>query len=432
MFAQLTIYKERLKHSPLFKDSFWALLGSVLGKGLSLLAGVMVARFLGREVYGEYGLIKSTLLYISVFSTLGLGYTGTRYIAKLYENNQNEIKHIIRLIYRITYASSALMALVLLLFAEQVAVIIKAPEMSPALRMTAIIIVINAVNTSQIGIMSGLKMFKRIAINNTYAGVLTFLTSTLFTYYWGLEGSLISLFVSMLFNAWINYISIRNYCVSFEDKRHSVYSTQEIVSFSIPIALQESLYSVVAWLGSYLIIVYAGYGELGINSAALQWSSVVLFIPGVLKNVVLSYFSSSDNRSSLRNRMIVVNLLATCIPCVIIAAFSSIINTFYGSTYTNLNIVLIISCSGAIFSSISSVIIYELISIGRNWSVFLIRLSRDICVLGLSWFFLSRHYNIQASILVNIVSVSVYAFFMFILCYSIKYYIPITNKNESK
>lgn len=425
----ILIIKKRLNNSPLFKDSFWALLGSVLGKGLSLLAGVVVARFLGREIYGEYGLIKSTLLYISVFSTLGLGYTGTRYIAKLHEGNQNEIKHIIRLIYRITLVSSALMALVLCAFAEQVAVIIKAPEMTSSLRLTAIIIVINAVNTSQIGVMSGLKMFKRTAINNTYAGVLTFVTSTLFTYYWGLDGSIISLFVSMLFNAWINFISIKKYCTPFGDKHESIYKTKEIVTFSIPIALQESLYSLVTWLGSYLIIYYAGYGELGINSAALQWSSVVLFIPGVLKNVTLSYFSSSDNGTSLRKKMILVNFMATFIPCVFIAAFSGIINRFYGGTFTNLNIVLIISCSGSIFSSISSVIIYELISIGRNWSVFFIRLSRDLCVLGLCWFLLSRRFEIQASVLVNAVTVSVYAVFMCILFYVVK---SLYKHNQSK
>ena len=416
MRFQISTFRDRLQNSPLLKDSFWALLGSVVGKGLSLLAGMMVARFLGQEIYGEYGLIKSTLLYVSVFSTLGLGYTGTRYIAKAYTERKDEIRHIIRVIYRVTFASSVLMALVLFIFAQQVANVIKAPDMTFALRMTAVIIVINAVNTSQIGIMSGLKMFKRIAINNTQAGVVTFLTSAIFTYFWGLNGSLSSLFVSMLFNAWINYVSIRNNCDSFEDRRDSVYSTREIVNFSIPIALQESLYSVVTWLGSYMIIYYAGYGELGINSAALQWSSVVLFIPGVLKNVTLSYFSSSDNSTLLRNKMILVNFLATFIPCVFIAAFSTIINDFYGPSFTNLNIVLVISCSCSIFSSISSVIIYELISLGKNWSVFIFRLSRDMSVLCLSWFFLSQHYHIQASVLVNIVTASVYAIFMCILC----------------
>ena len=412
-------YKLRISHNSLFKDSFWALLGSVLGKGLSLLAGIMVARFLGREVYGEYGLIKSTLLNISVFSTLGLGYTGTRYIAKAYEECKNEIKHIIRVIYHVTYISSAIMALLLFGFAQQVANVIKAPDMTVALRLTAIIIVINAVNTSQIGMMSGLKQFRQIAINNTYAGILTFITSTVFTYVWGLSGSLLALFVSMLFNAIINNLSIRKACKPFGDKGASVYSTKEIITFSIPIALQESLYSIVAWLGSYLIVTYANYGELGINSAAMQWSSVILFIPGVMKNVLLSYFSSSHDTIILRKRMILINFIATFVPWLFILLFSRFISSFYGETYTNLHLVLIIGCLTPIFASISSVIIYELISLGENWRVFFIRFFRDLSSLLISWYCLSHFVSIQASIMVNMVSASVAFLFMIILVFTI-------------
>ncbi|HIX44931.1 MAG TPA: oligosaccharide flippase family protein, partial [Candidatus Barnesiella excrementipullorum] len=49
-------FLDRLKQSSIFKDSFWALLGNVLGKGLALIAGIVVARFLGNETYGEYGM----------------------------------------------------------------------------------------------------------------------------------------------------------------------------------------------------------------------------------------------------------------------------------------------------------------------------------------------------------------------------------------
>ena len=73
----------RLKQSRLFADSFWALVGSAAGKGLSLIAGIAVARFLGSELYGEYGTIKNTLLMIAIFSSMGLGYSATKFIARL-------------------------------------------------------------------------------------------------------------------------------------------------------------------------------------------------------------------------------------------------------------------------------------------------------------------------------------------------------------
>lgn len=72
----------RFKESKLFKDSAWALIGSILGRGLSLFAGIAVARFLGKKIYGEYGMIKSNLVLVSVFSTFGLGYTATKFCSK--------------------------------------------------------------------------------------------------------------------------------------------------------------------------------------------------------------------------------------------------------------------------------------------------------------------------------------------------------------
>ena len=72
----------QLRKSSLMRDSFWALLGNVLGKGLALVAGIAVARFLGSEEYGEYGMIRNNLTMIAIFSSLGLGYTATKFIAE--------------------------------------------------------------------------------------------------------------------------------------------------------------------------------------------------------------------------------------------------------------------------------------------------------------------------------------------------------------
>ena len=386
----------RLKNSALLKDSFWALLGSVLGKGLSLVAGILVARFLGKEMYGQYGILKNTLLNIAVFSTLGLGYTGTRFVAKYIESG---VSRTIRLIYQITIIASFVMAVVVFIFAQPLAVFIKAPELDGALRLTAIIIVFNAINTSQIGILSGFKAFKEIAKNNVYAGIVTFILSGVLAYFWALDGALWALLASTCFNVLINYLSVvrirKQYAL---DETGESVQAKEIISFSIPIALQESMYFIVSFLSSYILITYAGYGELGITSAAAQWSGILLFIPGVMKNVMLSYFSSMDSTVSLRKKLILINGLSTFVPWLFIALLSRFIASFYGETFNNLYIVIIIACLGSIFSSISSVIVYEFISQGRNWMMFFLRLSRDGLSLLLAWYCLSHIVTIQGSI----------------------------------
>lgn len=70
------------RHNSLFVDSIWALTGNAVGKLCALIAGIFVARFLGRDIYGEYSVIRNTLFVIAVFSTLGLGYSATKFIAE--------------------------------------------------------------------------------------------------------------------------------------------------------------------------------------------------------------------------------------------------------------------------------------------------------------------------------------------------------------
>ena len=37
-----------------------------------MLAGIVIANFLGVDAYGEFGIVKTTMLYIAGFATLGL------------------------------------------------------------------------------------------------------------------------------------------------------------------------------------------------------------------------------------------------------------------------------------------------------------------------------------------------------------------------
>ena len=65
----LTEITHRLRNSQLFKDSFWAVFGNGLGNFLLLMAGILIARLLGKDVYGEYGMVKTTMFHMAAFST---------------------------------------------------------------------------------------------------------------------------------------------------------------------------------------------------------------------------------------------------------------------------------------------------------------------------------------------------------------------------
>ena len=136
-----------IRHNAIAKDSSWAVVGSAMGKALSMVAGIVIARLLGADVFGEYGMVKSTLAYVATFSTFGLGYTATKYIAQCKPNDTDSIRKIIISSTRITVATSGIMAMLLLLFANKLSV---EPHLIPVLRYTALILIFNAVNTTQL------------------------------------------------------------------------------------------------------------------------------------------------------------------------------------------------------------------------------------------------------------------------------------------
>lgn len=395
--SSLLKYTAIIKNSRLAKDSVWAVLGSIVGKGLALVAGIFIARLLGKEIYGEYGIIKNTLTYLAIVSTFGFGYTATKYVAEYKERNSPRTKWLVRNILLFTVFFSSLLTIVLFVFAEPIAIFIKAPELSIIFQKYGVVVVFNAIVSTQIGILSGFKNFKANAKVNCYSGILLFIFSVLFTYYGGLDGAILALLLSFIFHSILDDIIIRSSLKSFpkieKGKNGDLIS---MISFSFPIALQEGLYTVVRWITAYLLIKYSNYGEVGLSSVAATWAAIVIFIPGMLKNVMFSYLTTAENHNHLVNRLLLFNFVSTVIPVVILIAFSRIICSFYGPSFTGLPIVFIISLVSAVFTSVSEVYCYDFISRGFPWTIFIARLLRDIMILIVGWLILSNVSNKHA------------------------------------
>ena len=368
--VSLHTFCERLKSSDLFKDSFWALAGSALGKGLSLLAGIAVARFLGKEVYGEYGTIRTTLFYIAIVSTFGFGYTATKFVADYISEKPEKLKSLVWTFLKITLVFSGLLALVQIIFAASIALFIDAPNLEFQLRFFSLLIILNGLQTTQIAILSC---------------------------FCGLSGALGALMLSFVVQVILNQIIIRHALTQYNSNekvsRSEIYS---MLGFSIPVALQESLYTIVHWIGLLLLIHFANYGEVGLSSAAALWQSVVIFVPAMLKNVMFSYLSSSDNHSSLINKLLLVNFLSSLLPVSIVILFSGFISSFYGVSFVGLPKVLNISAAAALFICLSEVYCYEFISRGKPWIVFIARLVRDMFILILTYIILQQINESQA------------------------------------
>lgn len=383
----------RFRNSALLKDSSWSLIGNIVGKGFSLIAGIVVARCLGKEVYGEYGIIKSTLLMIALFSSFGLGISATKFIAEAKENYPSKLRSIELSCNLIALIVSGVIAFFVFLFAGKISILIEAPHLTNILRWSAFAIILNAINTTQIGVLGGFKAYKITARNNIIAGIATFVATVPLTVVYGFIGAIIALLFSLTINCLINRFSIRK-LLPRENDRINRQQLHSIVTFSFPIALQESLYSITSWLASFVIIKYSNYGELGICNAATQWTAVLAFVPGALRNVALSHFSSANNDAEksklILKKLLQINLLSTLLPCIIVWIFSGIICSMYGSQFVGLQSVLNVMAFGAVINSLSNILTQELIAKNQNWFLFFSRFIRDVGIILITYYILRK------------------------------------------
>lgn len=413
-----SIIKQKLLNSRLFKDSFWAVFGNGIGNALMLLSGILIARLLGKDLYGEYGVVKSTMFYIASFATFGLGFTSTKYIAQYIGEQKQYVKSIMRDSITITMAFSGLIALVLILFAQQLANFVDTPSLKIAFQVLAGVIVFKALTTTQIGLLSGYKAFKTTARNSVASGAFLLVSCVPLAYFWGLKGSLLALLLSQAFNSAINYISIRKISKSLPDQINKDFK-KELVGFSFPVALQESSFTICHWTAIMLLTKYASAGELGLYSAGAQWNSIIIMIPSLLNNVVLSYLSSSASNTQQHNKtvktMLLVNFVCTLIPFMVVYVFANLIGMFYGPTFSELPLILRVITFSTIFECCSSVFKSELMSQGHTWLLFSMRCVRDIALVSLVFVILRFTNGVNGALNYAWITVVVSAIFLLLM-----------------
>lgn len=358
-----------------------------------LIAGIIIAQYLGRDLFGEYGIAKTTMLYVGGFANLGLDKSMTAYIARSLTTSPQNIRSLIIDAVQINIGTSFLLAVALAVFAEPVAIYLDAPGLTMCFKMLAVIVIFRSLQVTGSGILGGFGKYKIIGINNILSSIIMVVCAATFTYYWGLIGALSALAFSQAVNTTLNFISIYKYTKTLP-KQVRYSQKKELVIVSSPLALVDISYTITHWFSAAILTKFAGLGQMGLYSAASQWYAVILIIPGLLINVILSHLSktSADEVAHYRllKRLLLVNLVCTALPFTIVYVLAPWITSLYGSSFANLTSILRVLMFAAFFQCISNVFYSEFIAKKYTWQVFIIRLLRDILSLGLCYWLIMR------------------------------------------
>ncbi len=313
------------------RGAFWSLAGSVASQALNFSASVATARLLGKVFFGELGMVRATVAMLGVFAGIGLGMTAGKHVAEFRTKDPTRAGRMIGLAASMTWITSSLMALLVLLMAPMMAGwVMNAPTLVVELRWACLLLLFSAVNGAQIGALSGLEDFRTISIVNVVQGLANLVLTVAGVLLMGLKGAVIGLGAAMAVTCLVTNLFLRRRCkaqgihISLLGLR-TEFTT--LWKFSIPVFLSGIWILPVEWAMAALIVrQVGGFAEFGLFNGAKQYYAIILYLPSIISNTTMPILANlwGEGRYAQYRRFLLSNCLlmtvlqlVVCVPLMV-------------------------------------------------------------------------------------------------------------------
>lgn len=366
--------------------TWWNMVGTVAARCLSLVASIVAARVLGTTAFGEFGIIQSTVGMAGIFAGLGLGVTATKYLAEFRLKDRERAGRLLALSLCSAVVSGGLMSLLFAAAAPLLAEsMLAAQHLTGLLQVGSLLLFVNAVNGAQLGALAGFEAFRAVARVNLFSALATILFQTCGILAAGVKGGVFGLLAAGAVSWSIAHFELRKSAGDSGIQWTFSGWNREIATlwnFSLPSLLASALYGPVSWFCNTLLVRQPdGYAQMGIFNATNQWFAMIMFIPGLVSQVLLPIMSEAAGEENRERSRRILSVSVRCnalvvVPMIVVTCLASPwIMAAYGSQFSDSwpTLTVVIATAGilAVQSPVGQAIIAE----GKVWSVFALNLA---------------------------------------------------------
>lgn len=377
----------------------WNVASTVLTQGGTLLVNIIVARILGKVMFGEYSLLQSTLLAFSGIAQVATGMAATKFVAEYRSVNKILAGRILGLFSLVTFFTGCVATLILMLCAPIMASDIwSAPHLAIGLWLSSAFVLFSVMNGYQAGALAGLEGYKALTIVGAIHFIVQLIICSIFVIKWGLNGVLVGFSISAFFR-W----AITGWILNREAAKHDIVISRSLdvlqekkilIHFALPGVISGLSTLPAIWFGNTILArQQGGYAELAIYIAANNLRVVMLMLPILLNSVGMVLLNNklgakdgNGYRDVFRSniRMTVALSLSGILIMLMLGTW---VLDWYGRDFSAHSTKIILVLAIAILPEALSTAYYHLIqSQGRMWvSFFLVTLPRDIAMVGLAF-----------------------------------------------
>lgn len=377
--------------------AFWSGFGTIIARGLSVVASFCVARFCGKEAFGEYGMVINTAAMLSTVCGMGMGSTVVKYVAELRERNPARASGILALTTCVTWVAGVVIGGLFILLADWIAArILAAPHLANLLRIAAVGVVMGIFNEVQMSSLTGCEAYKDRAKIMVLTGILQAVLLIIASCLWGLKGAVVGYSASYVWMVALTTWFMRPVWRKFNLRRD--YSTmlsewRVLFSFGLPTILLLFLGTPVSWFTRTLLAkVPDGYNQLAIINAATPWSGLIMFLVTTAGTALVPIISDFMGRGEKEQALGVVSKALRCNVCVVIpiclvlSLVAPLVLRFYGDAFVSgaliFSVMMWVSGLGTIYQPMWN----YLVGAGMMWTNFIIVFVTAAIQVVLAWY----------------------------------------------
>lgn len=379
----------------LARGAFWSVVDTGFTRAFGLIVSIVVARVVGRELFGQFGVVQGTIGVFGLFAGLGMSVTATKYVAELRESDPLRTGRILGLSTLLAGISSAVMCGLVIVAAPQLAErTLASAEVGPLLRLGCGLLFFGTLNGAVVGALYGFEEFKAIAIVDVVAGLLGCGLVTAGVLRAGVPGAIAGLVAGL-------GLQFFGYCLFLRRTLHKsnisvIYKGCSaewpvLAKFSVPALLAAAMAGPVNWLCSVILVNQpSGYSEMGLFNAANQWRGAVMLLPLTVSAPFLPVLTSlfGKERGKYFKVLwtgIILNASLALLAAGSVIAFSRTIMDTYGKGFAGGTSVLIWLALSAVISAAVWSVGQAITSSGRMWWGFLLNLIWAAVLISSLW-----------------------------------------------
>jgi O-antigen/teichoic acid export membrane protein len=348
-------------------------------RAFSLVSAILVARMLGKESYGEFGMYQSTIDMVGVLAGFGLGTSLTKYISEFKNKDPGKAGRILTLISIVAIISSSLAAVIFFAISNWLAVsLLDRPNIADLFRVGSVSLIISTIFGVEIGSLVGLEAFRKTTRISLWQGLTISLLIVPGVLFWGIWGVVLVGIIGGIFGIILSTHFLIQECrakgIAWKWERNIWFEWPILWKFAFPIVAASLLLTPVLWITNKILINQPdGYSELGRFNAANQWRMLFLFLQTTLATAmlpVLSEIHGAQDRSKFVST-VALNTRATWIIglpiATLIIALSHPLARIYGGQFEGIETVITILALSSLLNLINSTVGIALVSSGKIW-----------------------------------------------------------------